>query len=237
MGGPRQISVSQLPSGDPLQKGRSLDPAIPGYKTFAKPVNDIREPRQDDETIFRVENADDLLKNRSRVDINEDNATFHDGIGYRGEGPWDSSSKTKYPYRDGIPNQHNASIVRIRTASKISEILEDTGFSNTCSVSLIKKSRGILVFLVDCGGEARKVKVKPLGEEGPLFSNVDLLVTCSCPAWQWQGPEYHAKNEGYLLGAPRGTASKPTKKVTQKVCKHTFAVLSKIKNWKLNQKG
>jgi len=59
-------------------------------------------------------------------------------------------------------------------------------------------------------------------------SNPDLHLTCSCDYWIYQGPEYHAQNGDYLLGSPRGSAEKPTKRDpdnTHKICKHAYAVL------------
>lgn len=100
------VAESGLPKGEPAGKGVSLDSNIPGAKTFAKPVDDVRDfDKAEDQFIYRVDGPGDLLKDQSRQEINEDNADKHDGIGYRGEGEWDSSSKTKYPYRDGIPNE------------------------------------------------------------------------------------------------------------------------------------
>ena len=68
------------------------------------------------------------------------------------------------------------------------------------------------------------VTVEAKGER----SNPDLHLTCSCNYWQYQGPEYHATQNDYLLGKVRGTAELPTKKDpkgTHKICKHAYAVL------------
>jgi len=69
-----------------------------------------------------------------------------------------------------------------------------------------------------------EVTVEAKGER----SNPDLHLSCSCDYWVYQGPEYHAKTEDYLLGPPRGSAEKPTKRDpdnTHKICKHVYAVL------------
>jgi hypothetical protein len=58
--------------------------------------------------------------------------------------------------------------------------------------------------------------------------DLDIYLSCSCSYWQYQGPEYHAKQNGYLLGKARGTAEKPIKKDpngTHKLCKHAYVVL------------
>lgn len=56
----------------------------------------------------------------------------------------------------------------------------------------------------------------------------DIRLSCSCDYWRYQGPEYHADKNSYLLGKARGTLEAPTKrdpKNTHKVCKHAYAVL------------
>jgi len=60
----------------------------------------------------------------------------------------------------------------------------------------------------------------------------NIFINCTCGFWIYQGCEYHAKTDGYLLGSPQGTANKPKKKDPEgenRVCKHTYAVLNKIK--------
>lgn len=56
----------------------------------------------------------------------------------------------------------------------------------------------------------------------------DIKVSCSCDYWRYQGPEYHAHKNSYLLGKARGTLEPPTKRdpnSTHKLCKHAYAVL------------
>jgi len=59
----------------------------------------------------------------------------------------------------------------------------------------------------------------------------DLHLTCSCPFWRWQGPEHWGKEEDYLRGTPRGTASFPIIRDPEHekaVCKHVYAVFSAL---------
>lgn len=75
-----------------------------------------------------------------------------------------------------------------------------------------------------------KVKAFPKGNVTSI-AKMDLQVTCSCPYWQWQGPEYWADQRGYLLGPARGTADKPDVKDpggTHGACKHVIAVLRRL---------
>lgn len=68
------------------------------------------------------------------------------------------------------------------------------------------------------------VKVRATGnKEAP-----DLRVACTCKAWIFQGAEYHAKKNKYLLGKAKGTATAPTMRDPSgenRLCKHAYAVL------------
>lgn len=118
--GDEKVAESGLPGGGPSNKGLPIDSGIPGSKTFVKPQDDTRESdKGEDESIYRTDNADDLLTDRERIDVREDNANNHDGVGAWGKGKWDERSpKTKYPYRDGIPNTHSASVMTLRVLAR-----------------------------------------------------------------------------------------------------------------------
>jgi hypothetical protein len=182
-----------------------------------------------------------------------------DDEGY-GDGATD---KTKYPYRDGIPNAHNASAAfvtalyllesapsrlfsalgEVRVASTADQILsgldpQTQQKASKCSAILkradIKNLRW--VFAVDCGNGVKAVKLKAMRPKGQVttFGKLDLELTCSCPAWKWLGPEFHAKREKYLLDKPQGTASTPDVRDPERdnrVCKHVAAVLSLTRGW------
>lgn len=132
-----------------------------------------------------------------------------------------------------------------RQAYKIAEI------ESLCGPDLRQKSRGLQIRLrkVDArsstwaydvrgSDQTYKVRIKALPKTSNLKDpkKVDVLVACSCPFWQWQGPEHWAKKHGYLLGQPRGTASVPGQKDPQHrhgACKHVLACLLAIKNFDL----
>lgn len=234
------VAESGLPGGGPSNKGLPLDSGIPGSATFNKPSGEEARDFDNgkDESIYRTDNADDLLTDRDRIDTREDNAKKENGISYMPTSEWDSSTKSKYPYRDGIPNTHSASAefvvgmwrlgsahtlrlnpTRTKIAAQPDEVL--AGLNPTfaeraqgCSVGTkradIKNLRWI--FSVDCGNGPKVVKIKALRERSAnitKFSKLDVDLSCSCPAWRWLGPEHHAEREEYLLGDPRGTASVP----------------------------
>jgi len=259
------LAVAELPSGGPLDRGIPLDPGIPGQSTFAKPVQDIRDPDSKDESAFRVDGPDDMAKDRDRVDVNQDSKD--QGTSYMGLGKPDPSTTTPYPYRDGVPNAHNAtylaelwklegapvrlmqaraqySVLGPKTAATTEQILSglDRRFkqrSLSCKASLkrvdIKNLRWI--FSVDCGNGPKAVKIRAIPKGRALaFSKLDLELSCSCKAWQWMGPEYHAKGEKYQVGKPVGTASTPNIRDPERdnrVCKHVAAALSQTRTWSI----
>lgn len=238
---------ARLPEGDPAGKGLSLDNDISGQRTFAKP--------QDDLTHYPSVPPHVMRKRVPQWDSYVDDEGYGDG----------ATDKTKYPYRDGIPNIHNASasfvaalyLLRMapkrlvwgsegtRVASTVEGILAglDPKFlqrSTTCSVTTkrvdMKNFRWI--FSVNCGNGVKAVKMKVTRPKANItdFKKMPLELSCSCPAWKWLGPEYHAKSEGFLLGKPQGTASTPDVKDPERdnrVCKHVAAVLAMTQNWKL----
>jgi len=258
--GENRLGESGLPKGDPGGKGVSLSPDIPGSSTFAKPSEEgPREPSKSDESMYHVDNADDLLKDQSKsdeIDHSKARPTM------RRPGP-DDTSKTKYPYRDGVPNEHNAAIILrvahnylaevgpsirvnleapVKVAARFADI--ETGLnpqvvkrSGKCSATLKRADTKNLrwLFSVDCGNGPKTVKLKAsrMGRVTAL-SKMDVDFTCSCNAWQWLGSEHHAQREDYLDGKPRGTATVPVIKDplgVNRVCKHVAAVIGNVRKW------
>ncbi len=262
------VAESGLPKGDGGGKGLSLSPDIPGEQTFKKPENDIRDfDKGNKSDPWRRDSPDDQLKERDVVDDKEDWGQQHDQVGEMGKGKWDTTIKTRYPYRDGLPHQHYATVEfvagmhlvasahdlrvepgnRLLVASKPDEIV--TGLNpqfaqraKSCGVTLKRVDAGNLrwLFSVNCGNGGKVVKLKAFRAGNVVrLGKMDVDVSCSCPAWQWLGPEHHAKGEDYLDGSPRGTASTPVIRDPQginRVCKHVAAVLSFVQGWEVPSK-
>lgn len=125
---------------------------------------------------------------------------------------------------------------RHKVAIKMAEISESTGSevhqrSDGLGVKLKKADRrnAMWTFAVQGSKGPHKVRIKavPKGNIKNLKA-ADIHVSCSCAFWQWQGPEHWAKQNNYLYGTPRGTASKPDIKDpsgTHWACKHVLAAL------------
>lgn len=82
-------------------------------------------------------------------------------------------------------------------------------------------------------GEKYLVRVKATAkEDSKKISDADFRVSCTCPAWVWQGGEHHANQNDYLYGKLRGSGSTPVVKDPMRrngTCKHVWAVLSHMK--------
>lgn len=179
------------------------------------------------------------------------------------------TKKTKWPYRDGLPHQHYASEQaafvagmyltslahelrvepgnRLLVAAKPDEVVTglNPAFAQralSCGVQVKRVDVGNLrwLFAVNCGNGPKVVKLKASRPANVVrLGKMDVDVSCSCPAWQWLGPEHHAKREDYLDGSPRGTASVPAIRDPEginRVCKHVAAVLSFVKGWEIPAK-
>ncbi len=135
-----------------------------------------------------------------------------------------------------------------RVATRISEILEgcDPGIKQRSQGLPFTKARVntkthvILFDVTGATGTTYRVRLKVIPKGSVTsYSKMDALVSCSCPFWRWQGPEHWAKNENYLYGKPRGTASVPVIKdpeATHRVCKHVLGVLKHVSKFSIARK-
>lgn len=254
-------ATAQLPGGGPTDKGLPLGDDVPGQSTFNKPEDDTREENIEDTSMHRQDRPDSLLKDIDRIDVKDegDSSPAYMGLGERDPNDY---SKTKYPYRDGKPNTHNAGAVfvsqlyKLRTAHVLSitysarakfaataeQILSGLNpdyLDRAQKVSVDLKRADIKnlrwIFNVT-GNNSYAVMVKAIRPRSNTtkLSKMNLELSCSCPGWQWLGPEYGAKSKDYMLGKPHGTASTPDIRDPERknhVCKHVAAVLSFTKGW------
>lgn len=258
----RRRSESGLPTGPPATRGISVYD-LAGVRTFAQPEPSGRRPGGKDESIYKVEGPDDLPKHQTTPDeIDHSEAK----PSYYGLGPSDTP-KTKYPYRDGVPNVHNASASFVagvyilsfaptrlfkagsKTSATIEEVLsglnpKTVNRAASCKVQLKRADAANLRWLlsVDCGNGSKVVRLKASRPRANIVrvSAMDVSASCSCPGWRWLGPEHHAVQRGYLDGKPVGTAAAPGQRDPHgqnRVCKHVAAALSLARGWVVGPKG
>lgn len=101
--------------------------------------------------------------------------------------------------------------------------------AKTCSVRLVSyyKPNRMFTFSTDCGNGPHLVRA--------VLSELDqVAMTCDCPFWRWNGPEYHAKQNDYMFGRPRGTAAPPNIRDPDRkywLCKHAYAALRRLEHF------
>jgi SWIM zinc finger len=118
--------------------------------------------------------------------------------------------------------------------------------SRDVQVTLRRADRKNLRWIFSARGNkvyAVKVRATRPRKNTTKFSKMDVEVSCSCPAWQWQGPEFHSTHgrspaptgaAEYQLGPLMGTASPPNIRDPERqnfVCKHVAAVLASTRTW------
>ena len=141
-----------------------------------------------------------------------------------------------YPYRSEEQPRHSSIMIAARSLArrvalkteqletKAPEEIQDR--AETCLVNFISydKRGRVFTFEVNCGNVPRTVRA--------AMSDIDhVALTCNCPFWQYGGPEFHAKENRYLLGPPRGTATPPDIRDPDRkffLCKHAYAVLARL---------
>lgn len=140
---------------------------------------------------------------------------------------------------------NNPDLINNRAASKVATLIGE--IVGRCGEDLVGRAQGLntklrrvdqknAVWLYDVQGSDKpyRVRVKLLRKGNRVDpQKLDVRVSCSCPFWQWQGPEHWAKVGDYLFGKPVGTASRPaTKDPNGKhaACKHVLAVFDRISN-------
>jgi len=147
------------------------------------------------------------------------------------------SASRVIPYDHPQMVNNRAGVVRV--AVRLSEIRD------ACKEDIHSRAGGLKVklrrsdarnalWLFDVQGskDPYRVKVKAVRRGNVKdIKKLDLLVSCGCPFWRWQGPEHWAKQQGYLYGKPRGLATKPDVKDPEGrhgACKHVLAVFNLI---------
>jgi hypothetical protein len=122
----------------------------------------------------------------------------------------------------------------VKTASTIGEILARVDpkirtRASTLAPALERTDTKNWTWHWRVGEHVVKVQAFKRGTANNL-TKLNLRISCSCPFWQWWGPEHWGKKGDYLRGEPRGTATPPKirdPKHWRPVCKHAYAVLDR----------
>ena len=119
--------------------------------------------------------------------------------------------------------------MKTKTSAKKDVILKDLDpsvISKAKSISVVTKDFEQKVFrepIVFTVGDYQ-VTLEAKGSR----KDPDIFLSCTCAYWRYQGSEYHAHENGYLFGTPKGSLEEPVKRDpqgTHKICKHAYSVL------------
>ncbi len=142
-----------------------------------------------------------------------------------------------------------ASRFRHRSAATIQDILGRTSddiIQRSAQVPLQRKrfspSTGFWTFTASgSGGKTYVVRVKGIRKSRIRnLARAQIKCSCTCPAWRWQGPEHWARQNGYLYGRPRGTASLPVVRDPASkhwVCKHIAAAFRRVHSFRFSSES
>lgn len=120
--------------------------------------------------------------------------------------------------------------------SNTSQSVRNKSSTRDARLSRVDRTNSVWHFSVPGQGQNYTVKIKVLEPTKKLVDDSNVLVTCNCPFFRWQGPEHWASVEGYLYQVPAGTASRPDimdPSGENKVCKHAISALEKARNIQL----
>jgi hypothetical protein len=216
-----------------------------GTKTFVYDDNEPTVPSSEPGSIFDIEDADDVTHHQDLETDQDQNVQAPTDTSYNSDVDL-TDSYMRYPYRTPeYPVRHSTVLVVpfVRTALK-PEMLETHApekvktNAKTCKVKLLSydKRGRVFTFSVNCGNGPHDVRAA-------LTDVNHVAMNCDCNFWRWNGPEFHAVQQGFMLGDPRGTASPPNVRDPDRkywLCKHAYAVLTRLddfvadvveKNW------
>jgi hypothetical protein len=215
-----------IPTGD-TEEGNLF-----GTKTFINDDNEPTIPSSEPGSIFNIDGADSITHHQEyNYDENiqvPTETTFMEDV--------DMTQYWDYPYRTDQTQVRHSSICAVpvviaRFAVKPEQVIPHTPDkikknAKFCAVSLVsynKKSR-VYTFSVDAGNGAKTV-------QAALSDRDHVTLSCNCPFWRYNGPEFNAVNNGFMLGQPFGTAESPDIRDPERkywLCKHAYAVLRRL---------
>jgi hypothetical protein len=135
------------------------------------------------------------------------------------------------PTGKGHVTDKNAALIReIREGNSADLLARSEGLQ--VKLSRVDQKNAVWLFNVEGSKSPYRVRLKAQRQGNTRdLQKLHVKVSCSCPFWQWQGPEHWAKQGDYLYGKPRGLATKPDVKDPNgqhRACKHVLAVLQHV---------
>jgi hypothetical protein len=135
-----------------------------------------------------------------------------------------------------IPSGHgfvNKQASRVANATLKKAAMDVDTLLKKTSEDIVRKAQSISIYRPVEKDGVFQYRIQ--GSKGEAYlvtaSLSPLQVSCSCDFWQWQGPEHHAVQNGYLYGTKKGTAAEPTRKDPDGrnlLCKHAVRCLKDL---------
>ncbi|HED36909.1 MAG TPA: hypothetical protein ENI76_01480, partial [Ignavibacteria bacterium] len=223
-----RIADGAIPSGTTEEGGWF------GSRTFVYD-KDIEPtiPSSEPGSIFDTVLPDDITKHQNLEEDQDKNYQDPTDTSYMSDVDF-TESGFQYPYRtEETPVRHSSIIIVSRNLKKIS--IGPENLKVRAPDKIIDKSKSCNVNLISYDKRGRVYTFTVIGDTVPYIVRAALTdlkhiaMNCTCPFWEWNGPEYNAKENSYLLGLPSGSASSPDVRDPDRIywlCKHTYAVLS-----------
>lgn len=183
-------------------------------------LREQRPPDMADDTEYdRADNHEEWAR--------RDRKHLEDVSEYSGDNDGEPGSKVLPGEGAGHYQKQSALIAEIREGCASSLVSS----SQKLAVKLRRVDARNAMWLFDVEGskEPYRIRLQALRQGNvKSLAKTHVRVSCSCPFWQWQGPEHWASQEDYLFGKPRGMATKPVVKDPSgqhRACKHVLAVM------------
>ncbi len=207
-----------------------------GTSTFVNHDNGIDPPSSDPGSIFDRDNYQNQTHHQEYdFDWNLQSPT---DFTYMSDGDMDDI--TEYPYRtQESPVRHSSfsgkrHVFVYRYSMKPKDLESRTpekikARSNDVFIRLVSFDPKTSVYTFSARSSKDSYDVR-----ASISDDDNISLSCSCPYWRYNGPEYHAKTNDFLLGDPHGTATTPDKKDPNKelfLCKHAYAVMKRLNDF------
>jgi len=204
------------------------------YQTFV--YNDLEPtvPNSSPGSIFDIDGADSMTHHQEyNFDQNIQTPT---DTSYMSD--VDVTQFQSYPYRTEEKPVRKSSlnnsvlvvklaIVSDRLKNKVPSKIKTN--AESCAVSLVTYVDATRTFIFNVQSPKSKNVVKA------ALSSIDqVAMSCTCNFWRYNGPEYNAKSNNYLLGNPSGTATPPNVRDPSRkywLCKHAYAVVARLNDF------
>lgn len=231
----KNVLIASRLAQDIQPTGHTDDADLFGARTFVYDDNITTKPSSEPGSIFEINSPDERTHHQ---EFNYDeNITPPSTTGYNTD--VDMSDYFAYPYRtnEKVRRSHIITPVIIVKLAVNPKTLE----RNTPE-KIKNNANKVSVKLIEYIPEDRKFEFDARTSGSSTGHKVDMglldidsvALSCDCKFWRFNGPEFLASENKYILGGPYGTATKAEVRDPEKqywLCKHTYAVIKDFEKY------